>query len=92
MSILDLHGELTEKEYALKDKLLELEFAMDSVEKNIEGQELDPLLLESDIQFNYQKLWNLQAEYNQIVKELEVVHSRLVELENIVGEIAKTDL
>ena len=92
MSLLDLHVELTEKEYALKDQLLEMEFAMDSIEKNIEGQELDPLLLESDIQSSYQKLWSLQAEYDQIAKELEVVRARLRDLETIVTDITKADL
>lgn len=35
MSLLGLHQELTHKEYALKDQLLEMEFEMDVIKKHL---------------------------------------------------------
>ena len=90
MSLLDLHQELTHKEYPLKDQLLEMEFEMDVIKKNIQGHELDSLISENEIQPLYQKLWTLQSKYDNHQQELQQVQSRLIEVEELVRGVSNT--
>lgn len=92
MSVVEIHMELTQKQYELQDHLFELQHEMDLVEKNIEAHEQDPLMTEDQVQSLYRQLWSLQADFNESKKELETVRQRLNELVDIVGGIMSSDL
>ena len=91
MSVVEIHMELTNKQYALQDHLFELQHEMYLVEKNIEAHEQDPFISEEQVQSLYRHLWSLQADFNESKKELETVKKRLSELVEIVGGIMSSD-
>lgn len=87
MSLVELHVELTNKQYELQDHLFELQHEMDLVEKNIEVHEQDPTITVDQIQPLYQRLWSLQSDFDESKQELEKIKKRLNELVDIVGGI-----
>ncbi len=91
MSLKETYELLKAKESDLASELEELKVKMKMIEENINGIEMNPNFLETEVQPLYESLWDLQMSYKKHQTEWNTVQLQLHQMEQILQDITKTD-
>ena len=91
MSLKETYELLKAKESDLASELEELKVKMKMIEENINGIEMNPNFLETEVQPLYESLWDLQMSYKKHQTEWNTVQLQLHQMDQILHDITKTD-
>ncbi len=91
MSLKETYEEFSQKSSILKHKLEQIKNEMTLLEENINGIELNPNFLETEVQPLYESLWQLQIKYKKYQTELNTITLQLNQLNQILEDMMETD-
>lgn len=91
MSLNETFELLKIKETDLASELHALQVKMKLIEENINGIEMNPNFLETEVQPLYESLWNLQMSYKKHQTELNTIQLQLHQMNQILHDLTKTN-